>query len=114
MLESEVNQSVSSYVEPVRSAENSIRTQTSAVYADLIEVSALKLFEQERLYHIFSKYYDGHSKEQFLNDLFEKDHIILLRDKKDRTLQGFSTLLNVNIATPSGLVRVCSVNSPKI
>jgi hypothetical protein len=77
----------------------------STVFAEIVEIAELKPYEHERLYHIFSKYYDGHSKEQFLQDLFEKNHIILLRDKKDRTLQGFSTLLNVEIETPSGRVR---------
>lgn len=73
-----------------------------SVYAEVLMPHELKPFELERLYHIFSKYYDGHTKDQFLGDLSEKNHIILLRDKKDRSLQGFSTLLKVKVKTSSG------------
>lgn len=78
------------------------RKANGAVFAEIREITDLKPFEYERLYHIFSKYYDGHSKEQFLKDLFEKNHIILLRAKSDRTLQGFSTLLKMTIKTDQG------------
>lgn len=96
-LETELNASLRANTEA--KAE---RPSNKAVYAEITSITDLKPYENERLYHIFSKYYDGHSKEQFLQNLFEKDHIILLRDKQHKSVQGFSTLLKVELPTPSG------------
>ncbi len=50
-----------------------------------------------RMYCIFSKYYTNHSKETFYSDLFEKSHVILLLDSKTKEIQGFSTLLQIDL-----------------
>ena len=76
----------------------------NVVEAIITKVTNLNTLEYERLYHIYTKYYEGHSKDQFLKDLFEKNHIILLRDKKNKSLQGFSTLLKVKIPTANGFI----------
>ena len=60
-----------------------------------IRVKKLKRHEVERMYELFSQYYENHTLQSFEHDLFEKNHVILLKDKKDRSLQGFSTLLRV-------------------
>ncbi|MFP5387092.1 MAG: hypothetical protein ACLGHN_13510 [Bacteriovoracia bacterium] len=60
-----------------------------------VRVKKIKRPEIERMYQIFSEYYENHTLQSFEHDLFEKNHVILLKDKKDGSLQGFSTLLRV-------------------
>ena len=69
------------------------------VEASIVPVPLISLIEQERMYAIFSKYYVNHDKPTFLKDLWEKNHVILLRDKQNKTIQGFSTLLKVDMAS---------------
>lgn len=71
--------------------------QRPSVFAEVTAVPKLTSIEVERMYSIFSKYYINHNKKQFASDLFEKDHVILLRDAKQKTIQGFSTLLKVDL-----------------
>lgn len=63
--------------------------------ASTVRVKKLKRSEIERMYHLFSEYYQNHTLETFEHDLYEKNHVIILRDKHDRSIQGFSTLLRV-------------------
>lgn len=63
--------------------------------ASTVRIKKLKREDIERMYALFSEYYENHSREVFEHDLFEKNHVILLRDKKDGVIQGFSTLLRV-------------------
>lgn len=67
------------------------------VRAEIVEVTALTKSDKERMYDVFSKYYNNHNLTTFLRDLSEKNHVILLRDAADRRIQGFSTLLKVEI-----------------
>lgn len=60
-----------------------------------VRVKKLKRSEVERMFELFSLYYENTSLQTFEHDLFEKNHVILLKDKKDHSLQGFSTLLRV-------------------
>ncbi len=63
--------------------------------SETLRVKKIKRSDVERMYLLFSEYYDNHTLQTFEHDLFEKDHVILLRDKKNNELQGFSTLLRV-------------------
>lgn len=63
--------------------------------ASTVRVKKVKREDIERMYKLFSEYYDNHTLQTFEHDLYEKNHVILLRDKKDKSLQGFSTLLRV-------------------
>lgn len=63
--------------------------------ASTVRIKKLKRHEVENMYKLFNEYYDNHSLETFERDLYEKNHVILLRDKIDKSLQGFSTLLRV-------------------
>lgn len=63
--------------------------------ASTVRIKKLKRPEIERMYQLFSEYYQNHTLQSFEHDLYEKNHVILLRDAKDRSLQGFSTLLRV-------------------
>jgi hypothetical protein len=72
--------------------EIAVRKELSS---ETLRVKKIKRPDIERMYKLFSDYYDNHTLNTFERDLFEKDHVILLRDKKTRELQGFSTLLRV-------------------
>ena len=72
--------------------ETSVRKELKAV---TLRVKKIKRSDIERMYELFSQYYENHSLQSFEHDLFEKNHVILLRDKIDGSLQGFSTLLRV-------------------
>ena len=63
--------------------------------AETIRVKKVNRPELERMYELFSEYYQNHTYESFQHDLFAKNHVILLKDKKTDKLQGFSTLLRV-------------------
>lgn len=63
--------------------------------ASTVRVKKIKRFEIERMYELFSDYYENHTIETFEHDLYEKNHVILLKDKQDGSIQGFSTLLRV-------------------
>lgn len=75
--------------------------QKLSLKAQIRAIDSLTELEVSRMYQLFSEYYEGHSRQQFQNDLIEKDDVILLRDSKDQSIQGFSTLLKVEISTSS-------------
>ncbi|MBX9765941.1 MAG: hypothetical protein K2X47_01605 [Bdellovibrionales bacterium] len=51
------------------------------------------------MYQLMARYYENHTEEQFQKDLFEKDDVILLKDRRSGYLQGFSTLVHRQIKT---------------
>jgi hypothetical protein len=53
--------------------------------------------ERDRMYELLATYFRGTTREQFENDLAEKDVVILLRDLKDGQIQGFSTLMRMTV-----------------
>ena len=57
----------------------------------------LTLPERDRMYELLETYFRGTSREQFESDLAEKDQVILLRDLKDRQIQGFSTSMRMTL-----------------
>src|SRR3990167_5742684 len=59
----------------------------------IIPVKNLHSEQISRMYEIMVSYYDHIVKEQFQQDLIEKDSVILLSDRNE-TIQGFSTLLS--------------------
>jgi hypothetical protein len=65
--------------------------------AATVRVKKLSRLEIERMYELFSEYYQNHTRESFEHDLLEKNHVILLRDSQTSVLQGFSTLLRVTL-----------------
>ena len=57
---------------------------------------ALSNQDKERMYHLMTKYYDNMTWEQFLEDLSQKQNIIIMRDTINRQIQGFSTILKID------------------
>ena len=61
--------------------------------SETLRVKKIKRGDIEKMYQLFSDYYNNHTLNTFEHDLFEKDHVILLRDKENQSIQGFSTLV---------------------
>jgi hypothetical protein len=63
--------------------------------ATTVRVKRITRSQLQRMYELFSEYYTNHTFESFTHDLMEKNHVILLHDKKNKNIEGFSTLLRV-------------------
>ncbi len=57
-----------------------------------VAVPALDQADRDAMWRVFNVYYADVSRETFEGDLAKKNDVILLRDKHDDTIQGFSTL----------------------
>lgn len=90
---------------PIRAEQPIGAKKRFALRASIKSIDNLNPVEIERMYQLFSKYYENHSRTTFQQDLLEKNHVILLRDKKTNELCGFSTLLNVALKTDHGRAR---------
>ncbi len=65
--------------------------------AETLSPTQIGKSESDRMYQIMSKYYDSTSYLQFRRDLQSKHAVILLRDLTTLCIQGFSTLMKVNL-----------------
>jgi hypothetical protein len=61
----------------------------------------LSAAERQRMYELLSAYFRDTSRELFEFDLSEKDTVVLLRDRKDGQIQGFSTLMRLSVQLDS-------------
>jgi hypothetical protein len=77
------------------------KAHTKNLTASIVKIEDLTSIEIERMYNIFSKYYENHDSFVFKKDLSEKNHVILLRDHNNQTIQGFSTILKNSM--PNGI-----------
>ncbi len=89
-------------VEALRVEERRLRPTEHSLRARVHRTDSLTQTDISQMHHLFCSYYENHSRERFQQDLFEKNHVILLRDNKSQKIQGFSTLLRVKIATARG------------
>jgi hypothetical protein len=67
-------------------------------------VAELKAEDKARMFALMRLYYEAVTEEQFLHDLAQKDAVILLREKGNRRIQGFSTLVSLKISHEGGVV----------
>jgi hypothetical protein len=81
------------------------RRSGKTLRSEIRTVDSLSEIEVRRMYQLFVEYYDGHNFATFQKDLLEKDHVILLRDSKDGTTQGFSTLMRVTLSVSGKTIR---------
>lgn len=61
------------------------------LHAHISDVDALRCDVKGSMYALFSRYYESTTEQAFLDDLRDKDHVVLLSDSAGK-LQGFSTL----------------------
>lgn len=65
--------------------------------ASVVRASALSSTDKSRMYELMRQYYEAVSEEQFLSDLSRKDSVIILRERDTQSIQGFSTLVSLEI-----------------
>ena len=71
-----------------------------------ISVDSLDMPTRAAAFTLFRDTYENTSRERFERDLAEKQHIILLYDREDGALKGFSTVLVRAIESPKGAATV--------
>jgi len=63
----------------------------------VIPCANLTAAERKRMYALLDSYFVGTTRARFETDLAEKKAVILLRDRQDQQIQGFSTLLRMTV-----------------
>ena len=86
-----------SNMEAIREMSIGKSLKNNKLVASVIHPTEISVIELKRMYHLFSQYYEGHPYEAFKHDLLEKDDVILLKSKDSKEIQGFSTIIKVNI-----------------
>jgi hypothetical protein len=64
------------------------------LYSKTISIKDLSAKNIDQMYKIYERYYSEVKRDVFTSDLLKKDHVIILIDKKDHTIKGFSTILD--------------------
>ena len=62
--------------------------------ASTIKLKLLSDKQIGEMYNVYQKYYGNVSREVFSSDLSNKNHVIILTDKYDGEIKGFSTILD--------------------
>lgn len=63
----------------------------SQLKAEIVPRKSLSVSQQEAMFHIFQRHYEHISWEQYERDLHGKDYVILLLERQNEKIQGFST-----------------------
>lgn len=61
--------------------------------AQIVDRVSVSPEEVQAMWRLFQRYYEAVSEEEFLADLREKSHVIMLRTAGTTSIQGFSTLV---------------------
>lgn len=61
------------------------------LHNEIVPVASLDFSDRAELFALYSQHYAGTKREQFENDLVEKDVVILLLDHSSHEIRGFST-----------------------
>lgn len=74
--------------------------------AHTVAAAALDAGSLDAAFALFAQAYDNVSRERFEQDIGDKQHVILLRDRASGALKGFSTVQVRDVETPSGAMTV--------
>src|ERR1700730_9416897 len=74
------------------------RAAGRSLAGSIVPRANLKLVERDRMYALLSTYFAGTRRGQFDADLAEKESVVLLRDRDTREIQGFSTLMRIEVS----------------
>jgi hypothetical protein len=77
-------------------------TQRRALVARTLAVASVDARTRDAAFALFRTSYENVSHERFERDFAEKQHVILLHDRENGILKGFSTVLVREIATARG------------
>ena len=64
---------------------------------DIVTPSALERAERDAMFQLLTAYFDNVTHTHFVEDLDEKDWVVLLRDNKSGEIKGFSTLMQIRM-----------------
>jgi len=67
----------------------------SGLTGEVQPVATLSARERERMFQIIGDNFTGTTRQRFESDLEEKEWVILLRERQSGTIQGFSTLMQL-------------------
>ena len=70
--------------------------KSKSVSSNVIEVCELDKNSIENMYKLFSKYFVS-KKETFIEDLNEKDYVIIIRNSRNDNIIGFSSIEYINL-----------------
>lgn len=62
------------------------------LFAKTYAIKDISSGDKEKLFQLFSRYYESINYEKFLKDFESKDDVIILKCKQDQFIRGFSTL----------------------
>lgn len=66
--------------------------RSGVLYSKTVRIHQVDDEALEEMWRLYATYYSDGTRSIFVHDFFEKDHVIVLRDTGDNSLQGFSTL----------------------
>lgn len=69
-----------------------MKNKPARLYGRLKKVSDVSSSNLEEMFSIFSRYYLNVTREAFLQDFADKSHVIILRERRTKTIRGFMTL----------------------
>lgn len=69
-----------------------MKTSNKKLQGRIVDTTLLSVEQINSMWAIFKKYYDSVSESAFKKDLSEKNYAILLVDKDDNSIKGFSTV----------------------
>jgi hypothetical protein len=78
---------------------------SNKLFSQTVRVDQLNSAQINRMFAIFSKYYSNTGEEVFKKDLLKKNVVFLLIDRRQQEIQGFSTLVNLNVEVEGRRVR---------
>ena len=67
------------------------------LYAQIVPVQSVILSQRKEMFLLLEQYYEKVEWNRFLNDLDDKDDVILLFERESDKIKGFSTLKNIRI-----------------
>jgi len=77
---------------PQTQTVSAARAASGSLTAAVVRVTKLSPADKARMFELMRQSYDAVTEQQFLFDLGQKDDVILLRDRGDEIIRGFSTL----------------------
>jgi hypothetical protein len=88
-----------------RKISTSNRVPLARLRAAIVSVAELKAEEKAEMFELMREYYDSATERQFLSDLSRKCAVILLRDREQGCIRGFSTLARIRVTAGRKMVR---------
>ncbi|TVP55368.1 MAG: hypothetical protein EA349_09550 [Halomonadaceae bacterium] len=73
------------------------KAQSNGIYARYYPINRLSVHDIRQMYQVFQKYYSYTDIDTFLKDLSQKDGLILVRNRAEHRVVGFSTVRSMQM-----------------